>query len=73
MRRTLGSSAGSQESDQQCWPEKIADVLDGVPRSQIAGLDDIHDMDDGRSYGKDRRRDDGGFTEAIAAVHGQAP
>jgi hypothetical protein len=22
----------AQERDQQCWPEKIADVLDGIPR-----------------------------------------
>ena len=27
-------------------------------------------MDDGRPYGKDSRRDDGGLTEAIAPIHG---
>jgi hypothetical protein len=64
------ASASSQESDQQCGPEKIADVLDGISRSKIAGLDDIHDMDDGRTYAKDSHRDDGGLTEAIAPAHG---
>jgi hypothetical protein len=68
--RTLGSSAGRQESDQQCWPKKIADVLDGIARSEIAGLDDVHDMDDGRPHAEDSHRDDGGLTEAVAAVHG---
>jgi hypothetical protein len=70
IRRTLRSSAGSQERDQQGWSEQIADVLDGVPWSEIAGLDDIHDMDDGRPDAKDRGRDDGGLAEAIAPAHG---
>jgi hypothetical protein len=30
IMRTLRSSAGSQEGDQQCWPEQISDVLDGI-------------------------------------------
>ena len=64
VRRTLRSSAGSQERDQQDWPEQVADVLDGVAWREVAGLDDIHDMDDGRTYAKDSHRDHGGLTEA---------
>jgi hypothetical protein len=57
-RRSLRSSAGSQERDQQGWPEQVADVLDGIAESEIAGLDDVHDMDDGRPDAKDGGRDD---------------
>jgi hypothetical protein len=70
VRRSLRSSAGSQERDQQCWSEKVADVPDGIAWSEIGGLDDIHDMDDGRPNTKDRGRDDGGLAEAIAPTHG---
>jgi hypothetical protein len=70
VRRSLRSSAGRQERDQQGGPEQIANVLDGVAGSEIAGLDDIHDMDDGRPDAKDCGRDDGGLTEAIAPAHG---
>jgi hypothetical protein len=70
VRRTLRSSAGSQERDQQGWPEQVADVLDGVAWREVAGLDDIHAMDHGRPDAKDRGRDDGGLTEAIAPAHG---
>jgi hypothetical protein len=70
IRRTLRSSAGRQERDQQGWPEQIADVLDSVPWSEVAGLDDIHDMDDGRPDARDCGRDDGGLTEAVAPAHG---
>lgn len=69
-RRSLRSSAGSQERDQQRGPEQVADVLDGVAWSEVAGRDDIHDMDDGRPDAKDRGRDDGGLTEAVAPAHG---
>jgi hypothetical protein len=58
-----------QETDKQCRFEKIADVLNRITWGQIAGLDDIADMDDGGSYSEDGHGNDGCLTEAIAAAH----
>jgi hypothetical protein len=43
IRRTLRSSAGSQERDQQRGPEKIADVLDGVAGTTGRPADGLRD------------------------------
>jgi hypothetical protein len=37
---------------------------------QIAGLDDIADMDKSGAYSKDSHGDDGCLTETVAAAHG---
>jgi len=66
----LRPPAGNKKTDQQCWFEKVGDVLKGITRGQITGLDDIPGMDDGGPYAKDSHGNDGGLTEAIAAGHG---
>ena len=69
----LGPPAGSKKTYQQCRLEKIADVLNGITRGQITGMDDVPDMDDGGAYAQDGDGNDGCLAEAIAAAHGDNP
>jgi len=66
----LRPPAGNKKTDEQCWFEEIADVLEGITWGQITGLNDISGMDDGGPYAKDSHGNDGGLTEAIAPTHG---
>jgi hypothetical protein len=67
---TLRQPASGKKTDQQCRFEKIANVLNGITRGQIARLDDIQDMDGGGAQAEDSHGNDGGLTEAIAPDHG---
>jgi hypothetical protein len=73
VRGAFRPPAGSKKTDKKCRFEKIADVLNGITWCQIAGLDDIADMDDGGSHSEDSHGNDGCLREAVAAAHGDNP
>jgi hypothetical protein len=70
VRGAFRPPAGCKKTDKQCRFEEIADVLNGITWCQIAGLDDIADMNNGGAYSKDSHGNDGCLTEAVAAAHG---
>jgi hypothetical protein len=70
VRGAFRPPADCKKTDKQCRFEEIADVLNGITWCQIAGLDDIADMNNGGAYSKDCHGNDGCLVEAVAAAHG---